>query len=108
RALDMRGFRTFLYLLSPRTQLLGLYHQQVTAGIDAYIIELGCLSAQLLNSLHVLFKLTGIGRINLVKRHTRLTIRQSKDNRLLRAQEKRAFRHHIEKGTVVTANNDGY
>ncbi len=63
----------------PCPQLLGLNDQQIAAGIDADIIKLGCLLAQLLDGFHVLFELAGVSRINLIKRNARLTIGQSKN-----------------------------
>ncbi len=69
----------FLDLVGPRFQLLGLDHEQITTRIDANIVELRRLLAQLLDCFHVLFKLPGIGRVDFIERNTRLTIWQGEN-----------------------------
>jgi hypothetical protein len=67
RALQMRRLCRVLQLVGPLLQLLGLDHEQVAAGVDADIVELGRLLAQLLRRLHVALVAPLVGGIRLVE-----------------------------------------
>ncbi|MBB3298086.1 hypothetical protein FHT72_001076 [Rhizobium sp. BK077] len=60
RALEMRRFCRILQLLGPLLELLRLDDEQVAARIDADIVELRRLLAQLLRHLHVALVAPGL------------------------------------------------
>ena len=76
----LQPFRTVL-------QLLGLDDQEITAGVDADIVELGRLPAQLLGNLHVALELPFLRGVDLVQRDAGPRIGQGEDLARLGAQE---------------------
>ncbi len=106
RALQMRRFCRVLQLLRPLPELLRLDDEQVAAGIDADIVELRRLLAQLLRHLHVALVAPGFGSVGLVKCGACPGIGQGEDRRLLRPQEQRPVGRRIEEGAVVAGQDN--
>ena len=102
RVFAMGGLRGLLQPFRTLFQLLRLDDQKVAARIDADIVELGRLLAQLTGGFHVplvAMRVRGVGR---VERRPGARIGQAENLRPLRPQKERAVGHGVEEGPVVT------
>ena len=105
-SLDMGGPGLFLDLFRPLTQLLGLDGQKIAAGVDADIVQLGGLTAQLLGGFHVALETPLIGGILFFQHRPCVAIGQPEQRRIFRPQEQRAPGDIVEKGAVMADDDD--
>ena len=84
----MRLHRRIFQLLGALPELLGLHRQQVAAGVDADVVELGGLLAQLLGDLHVALELARGRGVQFVESLPGARIGEREHRRFFRAQQR--------------------
>ena len=105
RAFLMGRPRRRLDLVGAVFQLLGFGDQQITAGIDADILQLRGLAAQLIGVFLIQLEPFAIRRVRLHQRHPRRAERQGKHPRHLRSQKQRPLGHAVQKRPVMAGRN---
>ena len=92
----------------PLGQLLGFHHQKVGPRLDAGVLQLGGLTAQLVGLCQIIVKAALVGLVGLFQFGPGMGIGQGEKPRAVGAQKQGAVGGLIQKGAVVAGDDDAH